>query len=286
MAAQVRVLVVGATGTVGRHVTSQLLETGADVRALTREPGPGHLPPPATLVRGDLAAPETLEAAARGVDAVFLVWPFPTADGASEAMKALNSHAGRVVFLSSAAVRDVPGQQPESPGRPDAEVEALIDRSGIQRTFLRPHGFMANMLRWAAEIRATGAVRGYGGAAGLALVHERDIAAVAVRALTEDGHDGARYVLTGPAAQRQDEQVRMIGESIGRLTRWEDIPREAARRQMVASGWPPAIVDGALDHISARITSPEPVTTTVEDVTGAPAHTLRAWVTDHADRFR
>ncbi|WP_405018350.1 NAD(P)H-binding protein [Kitasatospora sp. NBC_00070] len=282
-----KVLVVGASGTVGRHVTSGLLRSGAEVLALTREPERAtQLPSGATLVRGDLTDPESLAAAAREVDAVFLAWPLHSAEGAAEAVAALTGNARRVVYLSSAAVRDVPGGEPESPGRPDAEVEALIVRSGVRYTFLRPHGFMANALRWAAEIRATGLVRGYGGAAGLTLVDERDIAAVAVRALTEDGHHGARYALTGPASPTQAEQVRIIGAAVGRPVRWEEISRAAARRQLVDSGWPLGIVDGALDFVAARVDAPEPVTGTVLDVTGTPARSLHDWAVEHADRFR
>ncbi|GAA1146147.1 uncharacterized protein YbjT (DUF2867 family) [Kitasatospora gansuensis] len=284
---QQRVLVVGANGTVGRHVVTGLLTGGTEVLALTRDPArAAQLPDGARLVPGDLSAARTLAAAAGQADAVFLAWPLHTAEGAAEALAALTGNARRVVYLSSAAVRDVPGQEPESPGRPDAAIESLIAGSGLRHTFLRPHGFMANALRWAAEIRTSGVVRGYGGAAGLTLVDERDIAAVAVRALTEEGHDGARYALTGPASPTQAEQVRIIGEAVGRPARWEEIPRAAARQQMVDSGWPLGIVDGALDFVAARIDAPEPVTDTVRDVTGTPARTLRDWALDHAELFR
>ncbi|MER7750587.1 NAD(P)H-binding protein [Kitasatospora sp. NPDC097643] len=277
------VLVVGAAGTVGRHVALQLTASGTRVRALTRQPDRARQP---RYVQGDLLDPASLEAAAHGTDAAFLVWPFATAEGAAGAVKALTGHVGRVVYLSSAAVRDVPGQRSESPGRPDAEIEELIAASGVRHTFLRPHGFAANTLRWAEEIRTEAVVRGFGGAAGLNLIDERDIAAVAVRALVEDGHDGARYVLTGPESPAQAEQVRIIGEAVGRPARWEEIPREAARHRMLDTGWPPAIVDGALDFIHARIAAPEPVTTTVQDVTGHPPRPLQAWAADHAALFR
>lgn len=75
------ILVTGATGNVGRHVVSQLLHTGAAVRALTRNPDSAGLPSGVEVVRGDLSDPNTLEACLKGVDAVFLVWPFLTAEG-------------------------------------------------------------------------------------------------------------------------------------------------------------------------------------------------------------
>lgn len=287
-----RVLVIGATGTVGRHVTAELAERGVEVLALGRSAvpdgngagtgGPGTV----RRLRGDLTDPASLAAAAGGVDAVHLTWPLPTARGAGVAVATLTERVPRVVFLSSAAVRDVPGRGPESPGRPDAEIEALIERSGVRHTFLRPGGFMANTLRWADELRATGSVRGFGGDAGLALVDERDIAAVAVRALLEDGHHGARHAITGPAALTQTEQVRLIGRALGRHLRWEEVGREEGRTRMVSSGWPPAVAEGALDHLAARIASPEPTTGVVEAVTGRPARSLDDWLTVHAERFR
>ncbi|MGW4897161.1 NmrA family NAD(P)-binding protein [Kitasatospora sp. NPDC004240] len=299
------ILVAGATGVVGRQVAAQLAGRGAGVRALSRravpnrpggagEPGDsdGAAGPSGSAgadgiraVRGDLRDPASLAAAADGAEAAFLVWPLP-AEGAAEAVAVLSARVPRIVFLSSGAVRDVPGRGPESPGRAEGGIEALIERSGVRHTFLRPGGFMANTLRWADELRRTGAVRGFGGAAGLSLIDERDIAAVAVRALLEDGHDGARYALTGPAPVTQIEQVRLIGETVGRPYRWEEIPRAEAHAGFLASGWPPAIIAGALDHLATSSGSPEPVTDVVATVTGAPARPLGAWLADHADRFR
>lgn len=123
------------------------------------------------------------------------------------------------------------------------------------------------------------------GEAARSLIHERDIAAVAVRVLTEDGHGGEKYVLTGPEALTQVEQVRAIGEAIGRSLRFEEISPEAARKQMLAGGWPPSLADGALDYWAKLVMEPEPVTHVVEEVTGAPARTFGQWALDHADDF-
>ncbi|MEV7776600.1 hypothetical protein [Kitasatospora sp. NPDC086791] len=252
-------LVVGASGTVGRHVGLQLAAAGVRVRTLTPR---------------DLLDPTSLEAAAQGVGAVLLGWPHPTADAAADAVGVLAREVGRVVFLSSAV-----------PGRPEGAIEALLARSGVRHTVLRAYGFAA-ALQWAEQIRSEGAVRGYGGAAGLNPVDERDIAAVAVRALVEDGHEGARYLLTGPESPTQAEQVGIIGEATGRPAKWEEIPRETARHRMSATGRTRAAIDSTLDFIHARITAPEPATTTVQDITGNPARTFRAWATDHAALFR
>lgn len=280
------ILVTGATGNVGREVVSQLLETGMAVRALTRSPASANLPDQVDVVRGDLSEPEALEAHLDGVDAVFLVWPFLTAESAPAVVDALARHTRRVVYLSSASVRDDMELQNGPINQFHADVERLIEQTGLEWTFLRCTGFATNTLWWAPQTRADGVVRWPYGTAARSLLHETDIAAVAVRALTEGGHAGAKYVLSGPETLTQVEQVHAIGEAIGRPLRYEEIPPENARQQMLTQGWPPSVVDAILDAHAAMAAQPELVTSTVESVTGRPARTFREWAVDHADAFR
>ena len=279
------ILVTGATGNVGRHVVSQLLHTGAAVRALARNPDSAGLPGGVDVVRGDLSAPDTLDACLNGVDAVFLLWPGLTADFAPAVLDVISKHARRIVFLSSLGVRDDLEQQPDPINALHADIEHVIEQSGLEWTFLRPGGFATNTLWWAPQIRADGVVRWVYGACARALIHERDIAAVAVRALTSDGHGAAKYLLTGPQSLTQVEQVHIIGEAIGRPLRFEEISPEAMRPQLLTR-LPPAVVDGALKYWARLVTEPELVSPTVEEVTGAPARPFRDWVIDHAGDFR
>lgn len=280
------ILVTGATGTVGRHVVSGLLSTGSAVRALTRNPGSAGLPSGVEAVRGDLSDPGTLGPCLDGIESVFLVWPLLTADFTPATLEAMAERARRLVFLSSMGVRHDVDQQTDPVSQFHAGIERMVKQSGLEWTFLRAGGFAANTLGWAREIRATGVVRWVYAAASRSLIHERDIAAVAVRALTGDGHGGASYILTGPQALTQAEQVRVIGEAIGRQLRYEEISPQAGRRQMLAQGWPPSYVEGALRYWATLVAEPEPVTSTVEKVTGAPARTFREWAADHANDFR
>lgn len=224
--------------------------------------------------------------ALEGIDAVFLVWPFLTADSAPAVLNAVKRHARRIVYLSSSGVRDGLEQQADPINQFHAGIERLIEESGLAWTFVRSGGFATNSLRWAEQIRAEGIVREPYGAAARTLIHERDIAAVAARALTEDGHEGKKHHVTGPEVLTQIEQVRAIGEVIGRPLRFEEKAPEAARQQMLAEGWPPSVVDGMLDAYAGMVTEPEPVTSTVKGITGAPAHTFRQWASDHAEDFR
>ncbi|KAB8190379.1 NAD(P)H-binding protein [Nonomuraea phyllanthi] len=270
------ILVTGATGNVGRHVTSQLAEAGLEVRALVRDPERARLPERVEVVRGDLTAPETLEPALKDVESVFLLWPAFTADGAAEVVAAVARHARRVVYLSANAA-----DEPETHYH---EVEQLIRNSGLGWTFLRPGGFAANTLMWAGQIR-DGVVRWPYGRAARSLIHEKDIAAVAVHVLTSAGHKGATYVLSGPELLTQEEQVRVIGEAVGREVRWEELPVEVAREELLAAWGDAAFVDSALSGWARFVTAPEEVTGTVERLLGRPALTLGQWARDHASDF-
>ncbi|GAA0930687.1 SDR family oxidoreductase [Nonomuraea longicatena] len=279
------ILVIGATGNVGGQVVTELLDLGVSVRALTRDPARAALPGAAEVVRGDFSVPESLREALHGVEAVFLLWPLPTTEVAPKIMKLIAEHARRVVFLSSGAVRDDIAEQTDMIGRWHAEVEQAIKDSGVEWTMLRPHGFATNIRRWLPQLQAGDVVRGAYGEAAMTLLHERDIAAVAARALTRDGLSGRDLVLTGPEPLTQVEQVRTIGEVVGRPLRWEEIPVETARQEMLA--WQPAeLVDLVLDGYAQMVSFPGPGTTTVEEVTGRPARTFREWVADHAADFR
>lgn len=280
-----RILVTGSTGKVGRHVVAELLSQGGGgvtVRALARHPESAGLPPGADVVRGDLADPHSLAAAvAGGVDAVFLLWPFLTADAAPAALDAIGK-PGRVVYLSSMGVG-----QPDPVNSSHAAMERLIQATGLPWTFLRAGGFAANTLGWAQEIRETGVVRYPYADAARSLIHERDIASVAARALTDPGtgHDGRSYVLTGPEVLTQAEQVRVIGEVVGRTLRFEEVPPAVMRDRMARQGWPAPLVDAMLDAWAAMRHAPEPVTSAVQGVTGTPARTFREWVAEHAEEF-
>lgn len=281
-----RVLVTGATGHIGRQVVDQLRDTGCQIRALTRHPESADLPREVEVVRGDLTVPDTLDAALKSVDAVFLVWLAPLA-AAAGALERIAAHAERVVLLTSP--HNVPHpffQQPNAMRAVHAGLEPLIEASGLQWTFVRPHVFALNCLHWwGPQITNGDVVRWFHGDAETAPIHERDIAAVAVRALCGDDHAGKEYVITGPESLTQREQVHIIGEVIDRPLRFAEVPHDAARQELLAM-WPAAIADMLLNAYAAAVGRPAHVTTTVADVTGTPSRTFREWAVEHADEFQ
>jgi uncharacterized protein YbjT (DUF2867 family) len=276
------IVVVGGTGRVGRQVVTQLTKSGRPVRSVSRGLNPGGLPPGAEAARGDLADPASLEAHLRDAQSLFLLWPFTSAEVtaglAPKVAEIAARHVTRVVYLSAQPAAD----------RPDsfwALVEGAIEESGAEWTFLRPTGFAANTLMWADQIRSGDVVRWPFGAAGRALIDERDIASVAVRALTEDGHAGARYVLSGPEVLTQAEQLAAIGEAIGRDLTWEELPKQAAVEALAAAWGDRGFAEGAVNAWEWFVDHPETVTPTVSDITGAPARRFADWAAANAAAF-
>jgi uncharacterized protein YbjT (DUF2867 family) len=280
------VLVIGGTGTVGREVLSQLPAAGAQVRALLRNPNAAQLPPQVEVVQGDLTIPESLDRCLDGVDTVFLVWTAPPA-AVAPALERIARHTQRIVFLSSPHKTAQPLFQQPNPIRIlHEQIERLIETSGRQWTFLRPGMFAANARNWwGPQIRAGDVVRWPYLATPTAPIHERDIAAIAVRALCEDSHAGAEYVLTGPQSLSQREQVSIIGRAVGRSLRIEEISPEQAQRELLQIMPPPAI-KMLLDAWAAAVGQPAYMTSTFTEITGAPARTFLSWASDHVEEFR
>ncbi|MFC9235287.1 NAD(P)H-binding protein [Streptomyces decoyicus] len=277
-------LVTGATGNVGRRVVQLLAARGSTVRALTRNPDAAELPEGVEVTGGDLSDPDTLEGALTGTDTVFLVWPFLTTGGAPAVLETMARHARRIVYLSSSGVNEHAERQTDPIHQLHADMERLIEKSGLAWTVLRSDTIASNARGWAEQIRTTNVVRGPD-IAPAAVIHEGDIAAVSVRTLTDDGHAGAKHVLTGPQVLSRGEQVHTIGEAIGRPLRFEKVPVQLAREQMLADGRPAALVEALLAGAATRPES-HLVTSTVEEITGAPARTFRSWAEEHADAFR
>ena len=280
------VLVTGGTGRVGSAVVGLLVDAGVPVRVLTRRPeeAAALLPANVEVVTGDLTVPESLDAALRGVAAVFLVWTAPPST-APAVVEHLAAHARRVVFLSSPHQTPHPFfQQPNPMAALHADIERLIADAGIESTIIRPGMFASNVLLWwAAAIRADGVVRWPYAAAETAPVDDRDVAAVAARTLYQDEYAGGDYVLTGPESLSQADQVRIIGDVIGRRVTFEELSPDAFRRE-TAGSWPRPVVDMLLDAWGATMGRPAFVSPAVIDILGS-ARPFRQWAADHAGAF-
>ncbi|HTM24578.1 MAG TPA: NAD(P)H-binding protein [Vicinamibacterales bacterium] len=282
-----RILVIGGTGNVGRHVVDQLAATGARFRAMTRNPDAAGLPPEVEVLRGDLTVPETLDRCLQGIDTVFLVWVAPPV-AVPAALERIAKRPRRIVFLTAPLKTPHPFFQQPNPARDMTErIERLIETSGMEWTFLRAGMFAGNARHfWGPSIRAGDVVRWPYLNAPTAPTDERDVAAVAVRVLCEDGHAGAEYVVTGPQSLTQAEQVHTIGRAIGRSLRVEEIPPDEARSALLPVLGSPTAVNMLLNAWAAAIGQPAFVTSTFAELTGTAPRTFLEWAVDHAADFR
>ncbi|WP_372671694.1 SDR family oxidoreductase [Amycolatopsis kentuckyensis] len=248
-----KVLVTGATGNTGRHVVSGLLDRRIDVRVLVRDPAKA---PGGEAVQGDITDPAE---AAEGVDAVYFVWPFYSSEGIDKAVKPFKDK--KIVYVSSAAAED---------GGFWGEVETAIGKVTDDWTFLRITGLATNTLGWVTQAE-TGKVRAPYGQAKRSLVHEKDVADMAVRAFTED-HAKQIYLVTGPEALSQANQVKIIGQAMGKHVRWEEQPEQEAIMQLGEE-----FAAQALPYWASLVDNPEPVSLDVPTVTGHPARSFEDW---------
>jgi uncharacterized protein YbjT (DUF2867 family) len=229
------ILITGASGNVGREVLKQIAETGTSVRAAFQSMSKAASAPKGVEVAVvDYEQPETMRAALKGVDKVFLVGP-PTTQLVALERSAINTirqtEVRHVVKLSAMG-----GRAATFP-RQHAESEDYIRSSGVAYTFLRPNGFMQNILLYSGDsIRTQNAFYGSEGEGRVSQIDIRDIAAVAVKTLTESGHEMKTYTLTGPAALPNSEVAKILSEALGRGIRFVNLEPPQLKSALLAAG--------------------------------------------------
>ncbi|MGW4244975.1 NADPH:quinone reductase, partial [Nocardia sp. NPDC004722] len=214
---------------------------------------------------------------------VLSAWPFHDTEGAVEVLNALAAPGRTVVYLSSTAVNDA-GPQSDLIPLLHAEMEALVAAATTEWTVVRADALASNSLSLARQVRAGDVVRATE-VAPSAVVDEGDVAAVAVRVLTEPGHLGRTYLVTGPQVIGRAERVAAIGAALGRSLRFEVLPVEVARETMRAAGLPERQIESLVSMTEFRPRS-ELITDTVAEFTGRPARDIREWSVEHVEDFR
>ncbi|MGW0738013.1 NAD(P)H-binding protein [Streptomyces sp. NPDC002851] len=278
------ILVTGATGTVGREVLRRL-PADSPVRVLTRNPERvGPVGEGAEVMAGDYADPGSLERALRGVDRAFLVTARIGGDDDARFLRAARSVGVRqVVKLSAAAVCD-----PEADDlitRWQRTCERQLRESGLAWTLLRPRSFMSNTLSWAPLIAAEQRVSALYGESANACVDPRDIAEVAVRALTEDGHEGVAHTLTGPEPISAVQQTECLAELLGQPLAFEELD-VARARELYLRRYDLELADALLRSAERQRDGAKfQVENTVLRVTGSPARSYAQWAADHLRAF-
>jgi uncharacterized protein YbjT (DUF2867 family) len=278
------ILVTGATGTVGSEVVRQLVAVGQRPRVFVRDPARAHrrFGEQAEYVAGDLDRPETLEAGLAGVDRVFLITTQSTRQVDWEGHvigAAARAGVGHVVKVS---VFRADENSPLQIARQHGEAEQALERSGLASTIVRPVFFMQNLLgmvRNCAIYTAAGDGR-------VAMVDARDVAAVAVAALTSRGHEGSIYTLTGPEALSFDDVAETLSGQTGGQIRHVRVPPDAVGHALEQTGvesW--FAEDMAKLHRMLAGGYEDVVTDDAGTVTGSRPRTLSRFARDHSTVF-
>lgn len=282
------ILITGATGTTGRALLPLLAAAGARVRALVRPSAAAtaKLPPGVERVPGDFDRPATLAHALVGVERAYLV---TNSTERAEAQQLAFVEAARragvrhVVHLSQLHAR---ADSPVRFLRYHAAVERALEASGMAWTHLRPNLFMQSLLAVAPAVAAEGRLYAPVGDARVSVVDVRDVAAVAARALTEDGHEGRVYDVTGPEALTHAELAEQIGGATGRPVAFVDVPEDALRDIARAMNAPTWQAEGLVeDYAHYKRGEAAGVSSAVADVTGRPPRTFRAFAREFAVAF-
>ncbi len=296
------ILVTGAAGNIGHALVDVLVEEGADVRAVILPDMPnaneGRFRPPniaqssrfpsqVNVVSGDLARPESIPNLFDDIDELFIN---PRAVGAtieSLLVEAKKHGVRRVVTLSASNVDEDSALQPSRyNGDRNKEVERAVMESGMEWSALRSSYYAINTIgMWVPQIKAGNIVRGPYAAWENTPLHEKDVAAVAAKALLTDIILGQRPIITGPESLTQREMVEMIGRVIGRPLTYEEVPLEVARRGILQNGFSEAFVDAFLALMAREAGKPGFLSNEIEKILGRPAHTYAEWVADHKTDF-
>jgi uncharacterized protein YbjT (DUF2867 family) len=269
------VLVMGGTGNVGGALVQLLRARDVRVRAITR--AARAWPDGVRGVVGDANDPASLAGAAAGMDAVFLMSGY-----AAEAQLLADLGAGHVALLSSSSVPLADGGNAMAAYHRDSE--EAVKASGAAWTIVRPCSMQSNVTRWKDQLDAGEVIRAPFGDVAMAMIDPADVAAVLATALTEAGHAGKTYRVSGPEALTPADQVAIIAKALGRTLRFEAVPDDEARATLPAQVGQ-AYADAQFDIFREHPEYESEIQPTVEQVLGRPPGRLRGWLERNRTRL-
>jgi uncharacterized protein YbjT (DUF2867 family) len=279
-------LITGATGDVGSRVVEHLLKRNIRPSILVRNQAKARslFGDRVDIFVGDLAEPASMRDALKGASTIYLVNVGPEIPQRDEAAAVLAKEAGvkRLIKLSSLDV-----EQGLAIGAWHEKGEAAIRAAGIPFTFVRPTGFMSNLLAWADSIKTEKVVRSSTANGRRPFIHSDDIAAVSVEALLSNAYMGQAIPITGPESLTFGETTATISQAIGEPLAFEAISDEEARERY-------SRISGSLEETEAHVTLWRAiregrlagVTHDVERILGRKPIALRQWASENADSFR
>ncbi len=272
------ILVIGATGTVGRPLVRDLLAKGESVKAASRSGAPVE---GAEGVAFDIAAPD-FDAAFEGVDRLYLLLPGGHLAITELLLPIVAAAAERGVKIVFQSVFGVDADD----SIPYRQVEIAIEKSGTPYVILRPNWFSDNFLNyWKAGIDH-GVISVPAGEGKSSFIDARDIAASAAAALTSSAFDGRAFNLTGPEALGYGEAAAILSDVLGKPVRYEAID-DAAFIEMMTGAGVPGDYAGFLAAIFAPVREGWTATVTgdVQELTGEAPRSVRSYIADNAERL-
>ena len=281
------IFVTGGTGWIGSELLRLLSRRGAALRALSRDPARGEALPGVEWVEGDLEDRDGVARALAGAERMFLL------TGNDDRMVRLQKNGLRaareagllhVVKLSALGASD---HSKSLIGMWHWVVERELERSGLAWTILRPHHFVQNLLDQREAIVREGVVRSPAGDGKIPFIDTRDIAEAAAATLTEPGHAGRTYTLTGAEAISYREATEILTAAVGRPLRFEAETPDEARARLAAAGMDDWAIAAQL-AIAAYQRAGGPTAQTTDDVErvlGRPPRSVRDFARDHAELF-
>ena len=244
------ILVTGSPGNIGTPLARRLLQQGEKIRLMVRNPKKQDevladlQSRGAEIVQGDFADPASLAHCFTGVKTAFLLVPVAqeTAEWKNNFIKAAEQNAAeRIVNLS---VSGASSNSPIDLFRRHWEAEQTLESSGLAWTHLQPTDLARYNIRTILPtVQAQGAFYSSIGAGRVALVDEEDVAEVAAKTLSEKGHEGKKYVLTGPKAASYPEVADALASKLGKPVKYIDIDPAQAKQAMIAVGMPDWVAD-------------------------------------------
>jgi uncharacterized protein YbjT (DUF2867 family) len=287
------ILVTGATGTVGSEVVKQLSGKGEIItRAAARSTDDNTLKNlnRAQVVQLDYNNPASIATALKNIDKLFLLTPFQSnmVDLTSNLVREAKNAGVKYVVKQSAMGADAePGN---TGGRLHRQAEKIIEESEIPFTFLRPNGFMQNFVNfYSHSIKAQGAFYVPAGDAKVSFVDVRDIAAVAVQALTSDDgkHEGKAYNITGGEALTYGRAAEILSKQLGKKVNYVNVSDEDARKGMKKMGMDEWFINSMIELFEIfRAGYASAISPAIEQITGNKPISFSQFAADYAIAFR
>ena len=282
------ILVIGATGTTGKELVKILAKNGQETRVTVR-PTSNKSELQALgveLAQADLNDVGSLVKAMSGIQKVYFAAPFVPnmVELSSSIIRAAKDAGVKHLVKLSGGGADI---DLDTMARWHGSIEREMEQSGIAYTFLRANSFMQNLSNFNSHtIRDHGAFYASHGDGKAAYIDARDIAQVAYRALTEDGHQNKAYYLSGPEALSGAEIATILSSATGKAIKYIDVPVESARASMQGAGMPPEIVESVLEHYQVmKLGYTARVSSAVEEITGQKATCFEAFAQAEREAF-